>query len=817
MAKNRHVYLSNEAGKNDGFKKSRFVPQEEEQEKDPDGSLFPAPEHQDRLRVSHVQYYEERKSREEKRTIDVPAHIDLVRVHFYKVFNLSLQKLFFERYGLTVSSFDSFNKTVLFEIEDAELFKPFVKHLQLFYESSPEETYSGKEYNLIALIHDFFFLSTKKRVRAYPAEISAFSLIPIQSAAAEKIQEQLLDYISKKQKTIYQTRIDPYYFEVSGLSKEELIEIVDNFDVIRAVTSTRTERRRPGVFGEERRGYGFTVNTRNNLPVVGIIDTGIQRIEPLRDCITDVQFDLTGTGAYWDESGHGTSVAGLVALGEEFVQIIKNNYDAKAKLAVIKVLNQVDGEINTTQIINAIQEARRNHGIRLFNLSINDPIPKSYNSAFSDFAYLLDKLAHEEDLLVFISTGNISEARLQELIITEPHAAHEYPTVFYSPDGGSPIHSCETTNIAAPAESMNNISIGALGGNLEGDFTTDITPAKEYPAYYTRKFHYDYLQQVNGTNFSRSQRNKHLNKPDLVFEGGDLFRYNAGIEVLRSPIPNNGDRFFSRSCGTSFANPLGASAGAQVDDTYRNLRTQTIKALLLNSAEYPCSSNPLGFRGMPKGLLKSLMGYGRPNMNGLLYSDNNSVTFVIESEIELEDLQTVKIQLPQFINQSGNKLNFQATLCYSFSPIKDNHLAYLPVQITFGIFKPIDADTLAKANTEDYKIKSSMSWSEDFFGIENRLLSNVQRIDRNISGLDIEALGNQISLAIKCTGKKEIPPAERELIVKTPHKFSLALTVTELPASRVNNRLYADIVAINIVNAIAQAEGEAEATAEAGE
>ncbi len=697
----------------------------------------------------------------------------------------------------------------MFEIQDLKLFEVFVEHLKLFYSSSNNETYEGKEYNLIALIHSFQFLTAKRRIKTYEGKVSSFSLIPPQSKNASIIFKKLVKYFEQKQKKVFFNDFTKEFIEVEELTRDEVLEVAENFDIVKSITSSRTERRRPGQFGDERREYGFNVVVNEDLPIVGIIDTGVTRIDPLRECITDINYDLTGFGAYWDESGHGTAVASLIVLGQEFIKDIKSSYVAKAKIAVIKAIQQDNDGINISKMIEAIKDANLNHGIRLFNLSLNDPLPKPYNSNFSDYAFLLDKLSHELDVLIFVSVGNISETRLKELIEIEPHSSHEYPNIFYSINTGSSIHSCETTNISEPSESLNNLSIGALAGNLEDRLNSDITPAEEFPAYYTRKFHYDYEQTINGSDFLKTQKNKFLNKPDLVFEAGDLFKYNSGMEILRSPLASEESRFFSRSCGTSLATPLITSFAAEILKEYPKLRTQTIKALLINAASSPCGKRPLLFRDFQIDLLKKLIGFGRPTQEGLVFTDNNSITFIIESEIELEELQTIIITLPDYINKSGNKLNFTGTLSYSFLPIKENHLCYLPLQLTFGVFKPLDAEVLAVTKTEEYRIKPGISWSDDFFGVENRLFSNVQKIDVNVSGEDIEILENKVSLAIKCTGKKEIPPGHLEYLRATRHKFSLVLTVTELPISRASNTLYDELSAINTIEAINEIDGEA--------
>jgi Subtilase family len=809
MALNRHLYLKNNKGTNDGFKKSRYAKTEDSEEPEVEVSKFPNPAQQDRLRRANAIFYTERKQRTEKRTIEVPGAIEVIVIKFFKVFNSSLIKEFYSKYGMLVSSFEDFNRTVYFEISDSTAFKKFTEHLEMFYESSAIETYQGKEYNLVALINDFRFLSSKRRIKSYFTGTSCIGLIAPQNQLARDIRDSLFKYLRTKGKAISQTELSPDILEVFNLSKEETEEIVDNFDIVKVVTSSRVERIRPGAFGEVRRGYGFEVTVPSNLPTVGIIDTGFFRIEPLRPCLTSISFDLTNTSPYIDDSGHGTAVESLVALGEEFIKEIKTTYEAKARIAVIKAIQTDNDGLNITKLVDIIKEAYSEHGIRIFNLSLNDPMPKGYNKHISDYAYLLDKLAYENDLLIFISVGNIPEQRLRELIIDEPHASHEYPDIFYSLDDRSEIHSCETTNISEPSESLNNISVGAIAGNLEGGPSSDITPAEEYPAYYTRKFNYDYEQSVNGSDFIRSQKNKHLNKPDLVFEGGDLFRFESGLEILRSPIEPPGDRFFSRGCGTSYSTPLITSYAATVCQHYPSLSLQTVKALLINSAESPCGNNPPHFRGYPINLLRKLTGFGRPKSDLLTGTDNDSVTFVIESEIELEEFQTILISIPHYINRSGNKLNFKATLSYSFLPVKDNHLCYLPLQLTFGVFKPIEAEVMGKMKTEDYRIKNGMSWSDDFFGVENRLFSNVQQINHTVSGGQIESVGNKVSLAIKCTGKKDVPDSHRKHLEETRHKFSLILTITELPTSRATNRLYQEIIAINTIEAIADIEGEA--------
>jgi len=200
MTDNKHVYLKNEPSSNDGFKKTRNVQTNgiDDEEEEIELSKLPNPAQQDRLRRANAILYSERKQRRDQRTIEVPATIELIIVRFIKVFNESLKKEFYNRYGLLISSFEDFNKSVLFEIEDSKLFETFIKHLEFYYESPRSETYQGKEYNLIALIVDVRFLSGRRRFKSYFAGTSSLSLIATQTEPSKLIYNSLIDYLKRK-------------------------------------------------------------------------------------------------------------------------------------------------------------------------------------------------------------------------------------------------------------------------------------------------------------------------------------------------------------------------------------------------------------------------------------------------------------------------------------------------------------------------------------------------------------------------------------------------------------------------------------------
>lgn len=806
MQKNRHIFLINKKNSYPKFNRQRNIQNDnEEEDKTPQPKIIKEFQ-KNRLRKDSDTLYIQRKERNEKRTILFPSIIDLIRISFYCVFTYDLSKKFDSRYGLSVVEYSQFNKTVMFEVLNQEKFKILLSDIQNVVNSPENTSYKGKLFNLIALIYQFEFITSQKRIDNTQGGTFLISLISSANNNPFILQrDKLFSFLQEQKAVISYNESCPDIIEVKKLDKEQTLLIANNFDIVKAILSTRTLTVRPGGYGLTRREFGFTVDVPDNLTTVCIIDSGVSRLEPLKNTITNISYDHTNTNPFWDEVGHGTLVAGLVILGDEFQSQIKNHYTAKAKIAVIKALCQSKDEINIPQLLNDIKDAKRQHGIRLFNMSLNLPPAKEYNDVYSQFAFELDKLAFEEDILIFISVGNVDADYIRELIQDVKHPDHEYPTFFYKPDSTSEYHSCKNTNIAVPSESLNNISVGALAGNLEKKDYTDITPNNLSPAYYSRKFHFDYRSKVNTVSLKKGLHNKHLNKPDLVFEGGDLFNYESGIEILRSPLSNN-EKYFGRTSGTSLSTPLIASYAAEILNDYPELKTQTVKALLINAASYP--KKLPHFKDRKDDLLKRLVGFGKPQKHHLLATDDNSIVFVIEDKIALNQILTIPIIIPEYLKESGNKLKFDISLCYSFMPVKDNHLNYLPLYMSFNLILNKDVAIFGKGKQSDYGIKQGFSWSEDHFGIENRLFSNAQFNSYILQSTDLNKIEDSIALGIRCLSKNEIPLNNLDNLRTEPHPFSVILAITEYPEIKASNRLYTEMLICNDTRNIVEAIGE---------
>jgi hypothetical protein len=809
MSENKIVLLKNDKNSNPKFKRSRgYEPKQEIEDLEDEQIKYIKEAQKEILRDSNIIFYSNQKLRNEKRKIHFEKNIDLIKINFFTIFNKDLINKFEERYGLSPVSFSDFNKTVILEIIDPKRFLNFGAHLKMVIESPNKTKYEGEVFNLIALIQKFEFIGSSYRMQTSREDGVLVTLASSSNAIYKTQKDELFNYLNTNKIDYTFNTNTPDIIDIKYILKNDIKFIADNFDIIHLITSTRALKVRSGEYGGVRREFGFTIESNERLPIVGIIDSGINVLDPLREIIIQTSYDHTNTGAFWDELGHGTMVAGLVTLGEDFLKEIKEKYIAKARLMSIKALHFNNDEINIPQLILDIRDAKNKFNVRIFNMSLNIPKAKRYNEGFSQFAYELDKLAFEEDIIIFISVGNFDEESLNNLIYSDPHPDHAYPTFFYNPNITSQVHDCKNTNICEPSESLNNISVGALAGNFNEIDSTDISPNNISPAYYTRKFHYDYSLIINNQRLKRNQKNKNINKPDLVFEGGDLFKYDSGLEILRSPNEIN-DKYYGRSCGTSLSTPLITSYAAEILNIYPNLKSQTIKALLINSASYYNKISLPEFKTSTDILLKNLVGYGKPNKKSLLSTGDNEILFIIEDKINISQLLTIPIFLPPYLKENGNKLKVNITLCFSFLPIKDNHLNYLPLQISFNIIKNVDIKVAASGSQDIYGIKSGFSWSEDHFGIENRIFSNSQTKSYTIQPNDLNTIGDSIALGVRCLSKNNIPESELERLKCQEHHFSAVIRITELPENKVTNNLYNEMINCNNIEIISNIDLEA--------
>jgi Subtilase family len=793
-AKKQHLLLVNPRENPIAWKyKPRKVTQKPEEDEDKDYTQMA-----NRLEENKRSYILDQEIRVQSRTLTVPGYIDYIQIRFQDQFDLSkFSRSYLADFGLDAVKFLEYNRLVMFAIVDRNKFADFFTKISAFIEFGKGNLDVTVDRRIL-FIHDFYFHSSKK-ISQYEAlnPVVRFSLIEglYNFNLVNQIAESLDEYLRTQNKVYVFDRINNI-LEIIDANQELTEDIIDNFDIIFSVTSSLSSVIRPTLFRLPERSYGFAISNANeNLPLIGIIDTGIDRLTPLQSIIVG-SIDKTGTDPLIDSENHGTAVAALAALGK---RPYKSNYrgevKADAHLLSLKVMNISPAPLPDFNVIEIIQDAKRDYpAIKLFVLTISYDKYRMDNQIISDYAFKLDKLSHDLGILIFIGSSN-NHAPSQTTVYDLGH------------------FNSQTTNLCSPAESMNNITIGACADNLIDGAFYGISPLKEFPTLYSRK-----NCQNQAEFFSNKKINKHLKKPDILQPGGDYEVTNsfmgtgdlATLEVLSS----NPSESFYKNIGTSFSAPLAANLGAQLLRLYPNLSSQSIKTLVLNAS----TDELITIDGSSASVLQRLAGYGIPKDEKVLYSDSNSVTFLLENEIRHKDLIAFPIALPDYLKRVAKTkglLKVTATLCFSFSPEKDNQLAYCPVFMAFTFFRNKTLEQI-KTNYKEALLRNR--WSQDGYAQSKPILySNVQKINFTISRNDIVDEDGLIKVAVHCMVSPQIKATleDRRNRITEFHKFSIAVTIEENQTERnLTNQLYNEIIAINQIENIGTIDLEADLTIE---
>ena len=730
--------------------------------------------------------------RNRNRTINIPTHLDYIEIHFFDAFNSGkFENIYRNRFGLAPVTFKNFNGTGIFAITDNELFRFFVEQVNQFisYSGSLENPPFDKH---ILFIKEFYFLSTV-RIIEYPELRSYVILNLIKNpelfrSHTQPIENSLFIYLEQTGIAFHKYD-DNEQIELSDVPAEILTEIIDNFDIIHSVNSYAAGIIRPSVFNTPIREYGFTIsNPTEELPIIGIIDTGISRDTPLAPIILNRgnEFNLTNTSPLLDEANHGSAVALLAALGNRLIPNHIGQFESDAKLLSIKTMNDQIGSVKISEVEDAIRQAYSIYNCKIFTLTILFDQALKNNSRISEYAYTLDRLAFELDVLIFIAAGNNME--LTEGFIN-PRPVN-YPQHFTDPQ----------QNICSPADSMNNLVIGAVSDNFENNGSQVLSPDSNFPASYTRKFNFS----LNDIIKNSKRISRHLSKPDIAFAGGDVDQAVSSEHTGIKVISTRQGLFYDRDCGTSLSAPLMANLAARIIRTYPTLgnNMQSVKALIINSTFEPLLRDIFKDHKIDS---KKLIGKGIPNTEKAIFSDDDSATLLLEDTISPGQIQTYQLHVPEYLQdqeKTGSILEISATICYKFLPVQESHIAYCPVCIAFGFFNNVEINN---KNSEIIKLKSAVTWSEDYY-FGTKLLSNCQKVAFRLNKEILVREEFVLKIAVNCKMHKLLSQTQKaELPQEYP--FSIALTISEIPNRGVlSGNLYSELEAINNLENIADLE-----------
>lgn len=362
------------------------------------------------------------------------------------------------------------------------------------------------------------------------------------------------------------------------------------------------------------------------VPYICILDTGVNNGHPLITPVLSTA-DMHTIEPLWDindSDGHGTNMAGLALIGD-LTQALESTIPLEImhRIESVKLLNENGGNAGdpmlhgylTTEAV-ARPEITAPHRQRVFCMAVTarDNRDRGRPSAWSA---AIDRLAADVDgdnarpRLIVISAGNVYDSA----------AWQAYP------------ESNSSDSIHDPGQAWNALTVGAYTELINlvepGDYQV-IAPEGGLSPFSTTSAiwepHWPY-------------------KPDVVFEGGNAAKDGIGAYVVPSlslltshHLP--AERLFATINATSSATALASLMAVQLMTTYPNLWPETIRALMVHSAEWTSSMRRLFLpqdRQPSKkdyALLVRHCGFGVPNLNRALWSVENSLTMVIEEELQ---------------------------------------------------------------------------------------------------------------------------------------------------------------------------------------
>ena len=222
---------------------------------------------------------------ERSQTIDVPEHIEYIRILFQSQFDISTYyQQWFKEFGLLGINFSKFNHEILFAIFDRDLFQVFINNIEWFIKKELKENENADYAGKIKYIKEFKLLSTSDIVQ-YRQHTSLMNLMladfPVDEKAAREIYSALEKYLKEKDIN-FRLLADSNHLEIFNSTEVLIDEIAKNFDIVLSITSSLATVIKPSEFNLPERSYGFEIeNSEDDLPIIGIIDTGISNQTPL--------------------------------------------------------------------------------------------------------------------------------------------------------------------------------------------------------------------------------------------------------------------------------------------------------------------------------------------------------------------------------------------------------------------------------------------------------------------------------------------------------------------------------------------------------
>lgn len=502
---------------------------------------------------------------------------------------------------------------------------------------------------------------------------------------------------------------------------KEIEDTIESFEGITKIEKSPSYIIEVSNLKKQARGVSVN-NPPSKLTPAIIFDTDInQNHFALKGALEDV---LNNDGS---QLMHGTAVASLVVCGAN----LSTNGVLQQDNRIIAVKVSQNDFSNIESIIeNTIEKYSLKYKMLIANLSVNvTHLNYTRNKETDKLTILLDDLANKHNCLFVISAGNLFLPNWPRGFNTRC-TQKGYPNYFNE----------KFARILPPADSINNISVGSIAFAE----STDSIAKLRSPVAHTRG---------NLDNFP-------FIKPDLVNYDSNS-RVDSSCEENGPLMADVTSDTLTSMAGTSFAAPLVAHDLALLHNKYPDLSANSIKGLILHFAD-----RNVGNGISSKKIRQRMIGFGIPQIEKALYSNNHSSTIIIEDEIIVGGEKDCKQKIIRFpipasiAGDSHKRLRIRKTLVYNPTVNTKNQKLYNPITISVQLVRS-DSKNIACRNTQDA-----------YGGAHQK--SNVQHypaIEKNTK----ECMGSFWHLQVICENKDEsfVP-------VDYKQRYSVILTIEDI-------------------------------------
>lgn len=503
-----------------------------------------------------------------------------------------------------------------------------------------------------------------------------------------------------------------------------------------------------------------------------ILDTGIQNAHPLlAPVLKDKHMHTTFNDLIIQDNsskGHGTEMAGLATyfnleelLGSdneftishalESVRIvderIKNSLDLYGFITASAIYLAEIGnpKVNRVVMMSVTGETKLGSNTNSPEVYQGDGKPSSWSAAIDNLSLGNYESEEIEPRLIIVSAGNLPTQEIEKLIEVEGRLTYQIAV--------------KNKSVEDPAQSWNALTVGAYT-DIVHQLDNGYEPLVEkggYSPYTSSSYSWDSNWPI---------------KPDIVLEGGNLgynpndmhIKYSNMDELSLLSTSNNfnqpGGSYFSTSLMTSSATAQAAFMSAQIYAKYPDLWAETVRALLVHSASWTPAMKRQEFGNTPieqtnkttRANLLKIVGYGVPNLEAALHSMSNSVTMVVEGEIQpfikkgnkppaLNEMDVYDLPWPEdiLLKLSDTQVKMKITLSYFIDPSPGevgwkSKYRYPGARLQFDVSSENETkeEFLARLNKEersDDYIASSNPMNSDrwFFGTKQRNKGSIHK------------------------------------------------------------------------------------------